>query len=175
MEHGKIGRSMENHPLEQSYIAEQRSPDVRSLPFGKSTVGDAGCELIACHNALLSLGRFTPFESLRDEVCLHRLLWRRGKWGMRPRQMKKLLFSHGVRARFFFGGYEKLEKTCSPGDMVILTTWNHKWWKNGLHSYFCLRKEEGWLCVNNRQRLLLPSLYEAARGHRLFAALRIER
>ena len=153
----------------------QLSPDVRALPFGKSTVGNAGCELIACHNALFYRGRFTPFEALRDEVCLHKLFWRRGRWGMRPRQMKKLLFSHGVHARFFFGGYEKLEARCGEGDAVILTTWNRKWWKNGVHTYFCVRKEDGWLCLNNRHRVLVPSLRDAGRGRRLFTALRIER
>ena len=153
------------------YITDQQTAALRAVPFGRSTVGDAGCELIACYNALAAAGRGTPFDRLLDEAAAGKLLWRRGRWGMRPGQMKKLLRAHGLRPRFLFGRLTSAESRFAPGDMVILTAWNRRWWKYGLHSYLCLKQEAGWLCLNDHRRALSPTLAAALCGRKKFSAL----
>ena len=165
---------MEGDPVnDRAYIDDQNAPALKNLPFGKSTVGRAGCEMISCYNALTCFQKAVPLAALIDDCAARKLFWRGGLWGMRPRQMRVLLRLHGLPAQWLFGRWQHLEAHARPGDAVILTTWNPAWWKNGLHSYLCIRKENGWLCLNNRHPTALATLRDAARGRARFSALLI--
>ena len=53
------GRKQEN------FIFGQALPSYAEMPYGRSTIGKAGCEAIACYNVMVLLGRPMPFSEVK--------------------------------------------------------------------------------------------------------------
>ena len=60
---GDGGGGKKNDPVYE-FINGQSLEPYNSMPYGNSTIGDAGCEAIACYNALIELGKGESFASV---------------------------------------------------------------------------------------------------------------
>ena len=154
-------------------IRDQHHSPFSSLPFGRGNVYGNGCGVVALYHTLLFRGEGHPFEEVLAGCREKKLWWRKGAWGMAPWDMKRFLKLSGIRGRLFFGPWKTLEKKCREGDVVILATFNEKWWKYGVHNYACHREKDGWRVYNNGAETFFPTLREAAHLRPRLAAIRV--
>lgn len=127
-----------------AYIANQKDPAVCHLPLGEGQVYGMGCEAIALFNTLVFSGGRPDFDALLDELKDEKLLWRKGKWGMSPHQMKKYLETRGFEALWISSkDLRRLtaEDLLAERESVIVTCFNHDFLKYGVHSFAVLPQE----------------------------------
>lgn len=46
------------------HLNGQQLAPYASIPYGNSTIGDAGCEALSCYNMLIDLGMFEPLSNV---------------------------------------------------------------------------------------------------------------
>lgn len=105
----------------QSRTHEINNRPMVSLAYGKGNLADNGCGAIALYNALLHAGAERDIESLMSELICEGGLWFGGRWGTKPRVLKKCFsryFENTVSAFSFEGLMKKVE---SPQAVVVMT------------------------------------------------------
>ena len=119
------------------FINGQKRAAYADIPYGRSTVGRAGCEAIACYNAMILLGRPLPFGEVK---AYFEKLFRRGLgWGfggilgaspieIRLFLRKNRVYFHAVRSIKHFK-----RMPASPG-VLIVSYWNKPLLKYGFHT-----------------------------------------
>ena len=124
-----------------SYINGQGRPEFASIPYGRSTVGRAGCEAIACYNAMLLLGRPLSFEEVRayfEKLFRRGLGWLAGGiLGATPLEIHHFLKNQGIRfirIRSVRGFKKKASAGKLPPGVLIVSYWNKPIIKCGFHT-----------------------------------------
>ena len=125
----KIGRSTNDLIDSQKYNTE-----INHLKLGKSTVGYAGCEIIAVYNTKLLLG--IEYVSMADTIKTfeeqHALAIQdiqNGEWGGNPYSISEILAHEGIKYKEIKGFYGVKE----PG-IYIVSFWNSMEPTSGLHT-----------------------------------------
>ena len=125
----KIGRSTSDLIDSQKYNTE-----INHLKLGKSTIGYAGCEIIAVYNTKLLLG--SEYVSMADTIKTfeeQRALFMQksadGKLGGNPYSISQVLASEGIKYKEINGFYGVKE----PG-IYIVSFWNSMEATSGLHT-----------------------------------------
>lgn len=139
---------------EGGHINGQKRDGIVDMPYGSSTIGHAGCEIIAVYNLLQDMGRDVSFpEVIRtaDEIdCLVS----NGNGGILPGGTKRLLQAYGIE-------FEEVSKNTLQawadhgymfdGEQYIAITWN-TWSENkildsnlkdGIHTFLMLYDADG--------------------------------
>ena len=122
-------------------INGQGRPEFADIPYGRSTVGKAGCEAIACYNAMLLLGRPLPFEEVRayfEKLFRRGLGWAAGGMlGATPIEMRLFLRKQGIRfirIRSVRSFKKKAAAGRFPSGILIVSYWNKPIIKCGFHT-----------------------------------------
>ncbi len=129
------GRKQEN------FIFGQALPSYAEMPYGRSTIGKAGCEAIACYNVMVLLGRPMPFSEVKayfEGLFKHGLGWMAGGMlGATPIEIRMFLRKQGIRftrirsVRAF--NRKKAAGELPPG-VLIVSYWNKPMLKYGFHT-----------------------------------------
>ena len=123
------------------FINGQRRAQFADIPYGRSTVGKAGCEAIACYNAMMLLGRPMPFG---DVKAFFERLFRRGMgWGFggilgaSPIEIRLFLKKQGIRyirIRCVRSFNKKTAGGQLPSGVFIVSYWNKPLLRYGFHT-----------------------------------------
>ena len=126
------------------------------IPFGLSTVGDAGCSAIACYNAMWLIGKKPTLRYVLDYFeCHFNPRW----FGVMPTEIGGFLDDHSI-AYSNLGSFAEVESALrSGGGVAIITFWN-KAWQNfdgetrvnvfgGAHTVAVTLTESGKICIYN--------------------------
>lgn len=115
-------------------INGQNTIPYKNKEFGASTIGYAGCEVIATYNALRLIGIHISFDEVKSEyeqmlkqgagLCLN------GRWGLLPWDINKYLSRAGVEYQGC--NLEQMKSITEPGAMII-TYWNAPF-TTGIHT-----------------------------------------
>ena len=91
------------------------------IPFGLSTVGDAGCSAIACYNAMWLIGKKPTLRYVLDYFeCHFNPRW----FGVMPTEIGGFLDDHSI-AYSNLGSFAEVESALrSGGGVAIITFWN---------------------------------------------------
>ena len=123
------------------FINGQGRPEFADIPYGRSTVGRAGCEAIACYNAMLLLGRPVPFAEVKayfEKLFRRGLGWAAGGiLGATPIEIHMFLRKQGVRftrIRSVRSFRRKRAAGKLPPGVLIVSYWNKPIIKCGFHT-----------------------------------------
>ena len=144
-----------SHPV-TGYVRSQRDVPVCDMRYGCRTMDYNGCEVIACHHALLSLG--IP-SSLADmaEICSGLGLWFFGLFGTRPRALYRFCKKYGLSAR----RYRTRALSAIWEDVVLYAYWNPRF--RGIHTVELHRTQTGYVVTNLAylRHAVFPTMGEA--------------
>lgn len=107
--------------------------------FGFTFLEDVGCEAVAAYNLMIALGRPEPlsqtvfdFEKKAIEYAVAF-----GRFGSDPLAMTRYFRARKLKYSKFTS-FEKFEKAVAedPDCFIIMSQWNHPWYKNGIHTFF---------------------------------------
>ena len=122
-------------------INGQGRPEYAGIKYGRSTVGRAGCEAIACYNAMILLGRPMPFEEVKayfERLFSRGLGWMAGGLlGATPIEMRMFLRKQGVRftrIRSVRSFNRKKAAGELPDGVLIVSYWNKPFFRYGFHT-----------------------------------------
>ena len=144
----KIHRSFyyNSHPslpirddMEDGYIENQHR--YSHIPYGKSNISYAGCEVIATYNALLSLGErhYIPFSQILLDYARDGMVFN-GRFGSSPKAIADYLSAHGCNAVFSIrpNEFSDIIKSCHCAIFSYFNDRNDL--KGGIHT-ICLTKD----------------------------------
>lgn len=134
------------------YIRAQEDAGVREMRYGLGHMAYNGCEVIACHHALLSLGIPSRLWQTADFFERHGI-WLLGLFGTYPHALFRFCRSHGLVYRRYHVPIlaEKRKLFSLPGeDVVLYSYWNPGF--RGIHTVE-LHKTPGGYMVTNVRRL----------------------
>lgn len=149
-----------------TFIENQRQ--WKQVSFGSGyTMAYGGCEIIAVHNALLSLGKELSGSELADlishferkgAVC-------GGLWGIAPQSVKPYFKKLGYRVKKTWSRKEKaLNRLGEESDTLIVTSYNNgEDVFDGMHTVNISKDEAGKFHVHNDYRC-----YRDAKGSTIF-------
>ena len=127
---------------------------LRSLAFGWSNVGKAGCEAIAVYNALLALGKPRPLAEIIRDMEKGGYLRMGGHFGASP-FFKRLMRRYGAETRVTLPARMSRQaalRALSPGAVFIAVIWNRRFLPNkGLHTFTVVYSPDqagDWLVYN---------------------------
>ena len=132
---------MTNGNQPENFINGQGRAAYANIPYGRSTVGKAGCEAIACYNAMMLLGRPVPFEEVK--AFFERLFKRGLGWGFggilgaTPIEIHMFLKSRGVSFTRICSVRAFKKKDAAgelPPGILIVSYWNKPIFKYGFHT-----------------------------------------
>ena len=111
------------------------------IPYGRSTIGRAGCEAIACYNAMVLLGRPVPFADVKayfEKLFRRGLGWAAGGiLGATPIEIHMFLRKQGVRFTRIRSVRSFNRKNAAgelPPGVLIISYWNKPIIKYGFHT-----------------------------------------
>lgn len=154
------GRKADSHVGEETSIIERRGEaraagtgflesqnSYGDIPFGKSDMAYAGCEIIAVYNALIALGARTDLGELirtfeRDGMVLS------GRFGTSPLAIRDYFEKRRIRVDITYRESE-YEALASRSEVLILTMYNdrHDIFKK-IHTICITRDEKGYTAHN---------------------------
>ncbi len=132
------------------------------LPFGAWRIGRNGCEVIAAYNALLCLGRPTPFPEIADE--LEKGVLFNGFGGTNLGALTAFFRKRGVAVRVLRRGKsDRFDDAFRSADCAILSYWtgttlrraDGSW--NSLHTVAIQRTMRGVRVCNARSGAAAPT------------------
>ena len=160
-----------------NFINGQGRPEFADIPYGRSTIGKAGCEAIACYNAMLLLGRPVPFEEVRgyfEKLFRRGLGWAAGGMlGATPIEMRLFLREQGmpfIRMHSVRSFNKKAARGKLPPGVIIVSYWNKPILKYGYHTVAVdCRKAAG--CDQNMPQLTVYNRFSDSAGPERIGAL----
>ena len=128
-------------------VQGQRLPPVASLPYGKFTMDYNGCEVIAAHNALLTLGTAEPLGEAAAYFERHGLFLG-GVWGTHVLAVPGYFVAHGFRARRC---WKDFDAAFAGARAAVFSYWNDKHdLMKGVHTVAIARSADGrFLSIDN--------------------------
>lgn len=112
---------------------------LRDLPYGKCRMDYNGCEVVACHNALVLLCREQPLGETAAYFERHGL-FRAGKWGTHVLAIPKFFGTQGVAVR----SYSARELSDFAGRVAVFAFWNSaRRLRSGVHTVALERTAAG--------------------------------
>ena len=107
---------------------------LKEMRLGVSDMAYAGCEVIAVYNALKLLGQEHKLSELISRAEKNGALMRKGKWGTNPFSLERLCPNDGV-------SFQRIKKQPSEPGIYIISFWNSRRLKNGVHT-ICVQIDE---------------------------------
>ena len=133
------------HPL-LGRVCGQRLPPVAALPYGRFTMDYNGCEVIAAHNALLTLGTAEPLGETAAYFERHGLFLG-GAWGTHVLAVPGYFVAHGFRARRHWKAFDT---AFAGARAAVFSYWNDKNdLMKGVHTVAIGRGANGVLSIDN--------------------------
>ena len=131
-------------------VQGQRRPPVAALPYGKFTMDYNGCEVIAAHNALLTLGIAEPLGEAAAYFERHGLFLG-GAWGTHvlavPGYFNK---AHGCRAKVYWKDFDTALTAKAGARAAVFSYWNDKTdLMKGVHTVAITHGADGGLLIDN--------------------------
>ena len=114
-------------------VTDQNGKTGRAFSLGKYPARHNACEAIALHNAKVLTGRESKLSDAIEAVVRGRAVPMKGFFGTLPWKLGRVLANEGVP-------FEKVRfRECVSDGVYILSFWNKKPWKNGLHTVAATR------------------------------------
>ncbi len=131
-----------------------------SLAYGRSDMSYAGCELIAIYNLAKHLGMDVSLSRLIYLAETSGAMLRNGRWGTNPYRIPELIRLAGIDEAYDPSG---------DGTAFILSFWNNRHIKSGIHTVFFAVDGDDLLAYNlhsasEPQRIRIEALGEHVRG-----------
>lgn len=129
----------------------------RKVNFGREyTMSYGGCEIIAVHNALLSLGKRLSAKEMAELIShfeRHGAV-RGGLWGVAPQAVKPYFKRKGYRVKRIWSRKEKtINRMGEESDTLIVFTYNNRQdIFDGMHTVNISKDEEGKFHAHNDYR-----------------------
>ena len=138
---------------ETGHVHGQRRGAVARLPYGKFTMDYNGCEVIACHNALLTAG---AESTLADTAAWfeRRGTFLAGKWGSHVEAIPRFFRSRGLAPRTLYASSVKdpaaYDAFFAGGRAAVFSFWNSaKRLRDGVHTIALAHGADGGLVIYN--------------------------
>ena len=115
-------------------VTDQNGKTGSAFSLGKYPARHNACEAIALHNAKVLTGRASTLSDAIEAVVKGGAVPGRGFFGTLPWKLGKVLKREGVAAKRV-----KFRELAADG-VYIVSFWNKKPWKNGLHTVAAVQK-----------------------------------
>lgn len=153
------------------HLNGQQLAPYASIPYGNSTIGDAGCEALSCYNMLIDLGMFEPLSNVVSYFSNRFLtvpfsgFGKGGKWGASPTDIESFLVSRKINYQRLTNLQMSLFDKCGPvAGIYILSYMNEDPFHNGMHTIEVVCDGEKYTAynwkVNRRGSTEKGSIYE---------------
>lgn len=123
-------------------VTDQNGKTGRAFRLGKYPARHNACEAIALHNVCVLTGRESKLSEQIEAVVRGRAVPGRGFFGTLPWKLGKVLASENIP-------YKKVSfRELGADGVYILSFWNKKPWKNGLHTVAAKRENGAFTLYN---------------------------
>lgn len=148
------------------YIRAQEDTGVEAMHYGLGRMAYNGCEVIACHHALLSLGIPSQLWQTAEFFERHGI-WFLGLFGTYPHALFRFCRSHDLVYQWYHVpvSAEKREYFSSPReDVVLYSYWNPRF--RGIHTVELHRTSSGYMVTNIKRlyRMRFATMGDALRA-----------
>ena len=131
-----------------SFLFDQHDTKLACIPLGKrAVIADCGCEVLALYNTLCALGVPRPFAEVLHFAEKKLLVLGSGKFGCDPFRFRRFAKAYGLLCKRRFSE-RKLFCEAKAGDVFFVSYFNHRFFRNGIHTFLVVKAKDGFLVYN---------------------------